>query len=174
MKTTLKVGVTTVPTYVFEEYISAKRSLPATSMESTKRKQEDSDNLDGEETLLRMSKKAKPNANGSHIKIGSESDDAPPANSSSSAALDLPALLDFSSFHDECEISDRFDEIARILMHEYHLVVILNGVETAFEIQEMEFYLQKAKCHEDPFTHGSEEQRVSGRWYVRSIVIIGL
>jgi hypothetical protein len=30
----------------------------------------------------------------------------------------------------------------------------------------MEFYLQKAKCHEDPFTHGSEEQKVSGRWCV--------
>ena len=35
-----------------------------------------------------------------------------------------------------------------------------------FAILELEFYLYKTGCHEDPFTHGTEEQRLSGRWYV--------
>ncbi|KAF8641302.1 hypothetical protein AX16_010081 [Volvariella volvacea WC 439] len=36
---------------------------------------------------------------------------------------------------------------------------------TEFQIMEMEYYLLKGECHEDPFTHGSEEQKFSARWY---------
>lgn len=125
-----------------------------TSMETGKRKQTD---IVDEPT--RAKKKAKPITN----KVALELNDSPPANSSS-ATSNLHALLDFSSLNDESAISNRFDEIARVLIHEYHLVVSHGGVETAFEIQEMEFYLQKGKCHEDPYTHGSEEQKISGRW----------
>jgi hypothetical protein len=129
-------------------------------MSSTKRKQDAAE----EEVSLRTPKKAKPDAPDT---VDSDADVAAQApHSSSSTTPDLPALLDLSSLHDESAISDRFDEIARVLMHGYHLVVSREQVETAFQIQEMEFYLQKAKCHEDPFTHGSEEQKVSGRWCV--------
>ncbi|KAJ3573707.1 hypothetical protein NP233_g2259 [Leucocoprinus birnbaumii] len=91
--------------------------------------------------------------------------DQPTSNSSlaGSTAHKLHDLLDFSALEDEVAISSRFDVIAQVFMHEYQLVVGHNGDETPFEIQEMEFYLQKAGCHEDPFTHGSEEQKVSGR-----------
>lgn len=126
----------------------------AVSMSSVKRKQD--------EVSLRPSKKAKPdNAAGSDANADIQEPDP-----STSGAFDLPALLDLSSLHDESAISDRFDEIARVLIHGYHLVVSREQVETAFQIQEVEFYLQKAKCHEDPFTHGTEEQKVSGRWCV--------
>jgi hypothetical protein len=122
-------------------------TLQASSMEPTKRKQDDAAS---EETSTRATKKVK--------------SDTPTNSSPSSNTLNLHELLDFSSLEDEAVISSRFDAVARILMHEYQLVVGRDGKETAFEIQEMEFYLQKALCHEDPFTHGSEEQKVSGRW----------
>jgi hypothetical protein len=78
-------------------------------------------------------------------------------------------LLDFSLVHTEEEIASRFDRIAKALMHEFRLVVRReNAQEMELEILEAEFYLQVAGCHEDPFTHGSEEQRVSGRWYVQT------
>ncbi|KAF8178031.1 hypothetical protein BJ912DRAFT_1063371 [Pholiota molesta] len=75
-------------------------------------------------------------------------------------------LLDFSLVDTEEEIASRFDRIAKALMHEFRLVVRReNAQEMELEILEAELYLQIAECHEDPFTHGSEEQRVSGRWY---------
>ncbi|TFK33297.1 hypothetical protein BDQ12DRAFT_691390 [Crucibulum laeve] len=74
-------------------------------------------------------------------------------------------LLDFSALDNQENISRRFDEIASFLLHFYHLVVKCGDVETKFEILELEFYLQIAECHEDPFTHGSEEQKLCGRWY---------
>ncbi|KAL9713181.1 hypothetical protein Ac2012v2_004422 [Leucoagaricus gongylophorus] len=92
-------------------------------------------------------------------------DDRPVDPPSAVHLLSLRDLLDFTSLDDEVAITNRFDMIARVLMHEHQLVVHCEGAETAFEIQEMEFYLQKDECYEDPFTHGSEEQKVSGRWY---------
>jgi hypothetical protein len=78
----------------------------------------------------------------------------------------LAQLLDFSapSLENISAISDRFDQVANDLLHGYILVVRCGGVETEFRILELEFYLQKHGCHEDPFTHGSEEQEISGRW----------
>ncbi|KIK00552.1 hypothetical protein K443DRAFT_7599 [Laccaria amethystina LaAM-08-1] len=54
----------------------------------------------------------------------------------------LQQLLDFSHlFREQC-IKARFDVILKL-----------------------EFYLQKAGCHEDPYIRGGEEQKISGRWY---------
>jgi len=97
-----------------------------------------------------------------------------PANPVSVIQSGLHDLLDFTSLGDEISITNRFDTIARVLMHEHQLVVLCAGTETAFEIQEIEFYLQKVGCYEDPFTHGSEEQKVSGRWYVPSYIFCQL
>ena len=77
----------------------------------------------------------------------------------------LEELLDFSSLNDDSAISNRFDQVGNVLLHDHLLVVRCGDLETEFKILELEFYLQKANCHEDPFTHGSEEQKISGRWY---------
>lgn len=127
-----------------------------------KRKQND---LIDEEATAPARKKTKPNSSDNP-----DSNDKQLANPSSGHP-GLEGLLDLSSLQEERAICNRFDEIARVLIHEYHLVVHRAGVETAFEIQEMEFYFQKAVCHEDPFTHGSEEQKVSGRWYALSFLV---
>jgi len=78
---------------------------------------------------------------------------------------EFAALLDFSSVETEQEIATRFDRLAKALLHEFRLVARRSdGKETEFQVLEAEFYLQVEGCHEDPFTHGSEEQRVSGKW----------
>jgi hypothetical protein len=77
----------------------------------------------------------------------------------------LREILDFSGVDTEEEISRRFERISTALLHEFRLVVRReNTSDVEFEILEAEFYLQIGGCHQDPFTHGSEEQRVSGRW----------
>jgi len=77
----------------------------------------------------------------------------------------LREILDFSGVDSEQEISRRFERISTALLHEFRLVVRREqATDVEFEILEAEFYLQIGGCHEDPFTHGNEEQRVSGRW----------
>jgi hypothetical protein len=77
----------------------------------------------------------------------------------------LREILDFSGVDNEQEISRRFERISTALLQEFRLVVRReHGPDVEFEILEAEFYLQIGGCHEDPFTHGNEEQRVSGRW----------
>jgi len=76
----------------------------------------------------------------------------------------LQQLLDFSHLSDEQCIKARFDVVANALLRDFHLVVKCENVETEFQILELEFYLQKAGCHEDPYTHGGEEQKIGGRW----------
>ena len=74
-------------------------------------------------------------------------------------------MLDFSSVTEEKEIADRMAQISRALLHDIRLVArTASGRETEFQVLEAEFYLQIEGIHEDPFTHGSEEQKVSGRW----------
>lgn len=93
----------------------------------------------------------------------------------SSVLSSLQELLDFSQVKTEEDIEHRFNHIAKTLLHEVHLVVVVikhedtkdTKKEIEFEILEAEFYLQIGGCHEDPFTHGSEEQKLSGRWCVR-------
>ncbi|KAL4076474.1 hypothetical protein J3A83DRAFT_4089035, partial [Scleroderma citrinum] len=77
----------------------------------------------------------------------------------------LGSLLDFSALSSLEHISARFDAIAHELLCTHVLSVVHNGIHTDYEILELEFYLQKAGCHEDPFTHGSKEQEHSGQWY---------
>ncbi|TRM69832.1 hypothetical protein BD626DRAFT_475446 [Schizophyllum amplum] len=78
---------------------------------------------------------------------------------------DLRSLLDFSHLDSESAIASRFDEIASALLHAYLLVVHSGTSETCFTLLELEFYLHKPQCHEDPFVHRTEEQRELGRWY---------
>ena len=74
-------------------------------------------------------------------------------------------LLDFTEVTTEEEIASRFEEISRTLLHELRIMVRReNKQDLELEILEAEFYLQIGGCHEDPFTHGSEEQKISGRW----------
>jgi len=76
-------------------------------------------------------------------------------------------LLDFSSVQEEEEIKSRLDNISRSLLHDFRLAVRrADGKETEFQVLEAEFYLQIEGIHDDPFTHGSEEQKFSGRWHV--------
>ena len=83
--------------------------------------------------------------------------------------LMLLQSLDFSSLYCTSTISERFDHVARSLLHDFHLIVKSGHVETVFEILELEFYLWKDGCHEDPFTHGSEEQKICGKWCVDTL-----
>ncbi|KAI0321966.1 hypothetical protein OF83DRAFT_1096699 [Amylostereum chailletii] len=83
---------------------------------------------------------------------------------------ELDVLLDFSStaLSSTSSITERFDCIAELLFTRYRLVVNLLGTSTSreeYDILEVEFYLDKEGCHEDPYTHGAEEQRVGGQWY---------
>lgn len=78
----------------------------------------------------------------------------------------LQKLLDFTKPDNLSDISDQFNKVANALLHDFHLVVKRGDTETQFQILELEFYLLKSDCHEDPFTHGTEEQKVGGRWCV--------
>lgn len=77
----------------------------------------------------------------------------------------ISSLLDLTSLYSQDDISARFDSISGALLSEYYLSVIHGSSQTDYEILELEFYLQKSGCHEDPFTHGSAEQERSGQWY---------
>jgi hypothetical protein len=85
----------------------------------------------------------------------------------SRSLLDLEKLLDLSSLSDGLDISNRFGDIANALLCDFSLSLTCGEAATELEILELEFYLQKSGCHEDPFTHGSEEQKRSGRWFGR-------
>ncbi|KIJ13363.1 hypothetical protein PAXINDRAFT_181369 [Paxillus involutus ATCC 200175] len=78
---------------------------------------------------------------------------------------DITSLLDFSGLTTPEDISSRFEAVAQELLCNSTLAVVRNGTRTDLEILELEFYLQKAGCHEDPFTHGSVEQERTGQWY---------
>lgn len=76
----------------------------------------------------------------------------------------IAPLLDFSTLTTMKEISERFQVVAQELLCSTILSVVRNGTRTDLDILELEFYLQKVHCHEDPFTHGSPEQEYSGQW----------
>ncbi|GJE99788.1 hypothetical protein PsYK624_160590 [Phanerochaete sordida] len=77
----------------------------------------------------------------------------------------LRALLDLTSLTSHADLSARFADIADILLNHVVLRLATSSTSTDFEILELEFYLHKSECHEDPFTHAAEEQRASGKWY---------
>jgi hypothetical protein len=106
------------------------------------------------------------------VEVSSSLNDASNTKDPSDSELDVGAklsalreILDFSGVDSEQEISRRFERISTALLQEFRLVVQReHATDVEFEILEAEFYLQIGGCHEDPFTHGNEEQRVSGRW----------
>ena len=81
----------------------------------------------------------------------------------------LKDLLDLSCLTAQEDIRARFSAIAEVLLNDVVLRLESRGSDagtsTDYEILELEFYLYKSGCHEDPFTHGTEEQRDSGKWY---------
>ncbi|PFH45165.1 hypothetical protein AMATHDRAFT_162354 [Amanita thiersii Skay4041] len=86
---------------------------------------------------------------------------------SSDAELSLEDLVDFSTLTNpsQATIQQRFEAIAKALLCDNYLVVVSGNKETKYEILELEFYLWMDRFHEDPFTHGSEEQKIAGQWY---------
>ena len=77
----------------------------------------------------------------------------------------LEELLDIPSniAHDALEA--RFQTIANAILFDHELVVSSSTAgETRYQVLEVEFYLWIDSTHEDPFTHGNEEQRVAGKW----------
>lgn len=85
----------------------------------------------------------------------------------------LPLLLDFSTADlNQQLIQSRFDDIAACLLHQYVLVyekpepIGDASTRTEYDILEVEIYLHKNGCHEDPFTHADDldENRNCGEW----------
>ncbi|KAK0207149.1 hypothetical protein DFS33DRAFT_647506 [Desarmillaria ectypa] len=83
-------------------------------------------------------------------------------------------LLDFSDVQESTSIRQRFNDIGSALLHDLIIVVQTRleldrepggFVETKLQIMETEFYFWNSTCHRDPFTHGSQEQKVAGQWY---------
>jgi len=126
-------------------------------------------------------------------KVKPESDDTSSAADAapfdpSGASIAFQRLLDFSQVTNEEDSRRRLGQISESLIHNFRLVVRRGGhgnvdesagsgkgkkaineneEETEFEVLEAEYYLLIGnEIHEDPYTHGSEEQKVSGRWYV--------
>ena len=81
-------------------------------------------------------------------------------------SFSLANLLDFSTITSHSDINAQSEQLADALLCGYHLLLKHEELEYEFEILELEFYLQKSGCHEDPFTHAADEQRYSGRWCV--------
>ena len=111
----------------------------------------------------------------------------PSPTSDSSPIVSLAKLLDVRSISTHSQMNARFNEIASLLLWECHLIlsstapsdssvsgsnnerdVVLpdekEEYEAVYELLEVEFYLKKLDCHDDPFTHGAEEQSSSGKW----------
>ncbi|KAH9939367.1 uncharacterized protein BXZ73DRAFT_43968 [Epithele typhae] len=80
---------------------------------------------------------------------------------------DLPLLdlLDLSQLDTIHDLDARFHRIAHELLHN-HLIEVRSPSRTDhLQLLEIEVYLYKSGCHEDPFTHASHEQSQCGRWY---------
>lgn len=79
---------------------------------------------------------------------------------------ELVPLLDLTHLSTETDISRRFEHIASALLHGYDLCLAQSAEKSvSYRLLEIEFYLRKDACHEDPFAHASEEQAASGTWY---------
>ncbi|KAF8998859.1 hypothetical protein BDQ17DRAFT_1361695 [Cyathus striatus] len=86
-----------------------------------------------------------------------------PSTSPQSSHTSLQDLLDCTTLTQPNYIS-RFNDISRSLLHHHQIVLKCGDTETRYQILELEVYFRN-EGHEDPFTHGSEEQKVSGTWY---------
>ncbi|KAG8888871.1 hypothetical protein FRB99_004071 [Tulasnella sp. 403] len=86
------------------------------------------------------------------------------ASSAATPVNDLRALLDLSEVKAE-DLPKAFDRIAEKLIHHSRLQVTTDGAVQTYQLLEIEFYLRDSERHSDPFTHGEEDQKLSGRWY---------
>ncbi|KAI0737800.1 hypothetical protein C8Q80DRAFT_305021 [Daedaleopsis nitida] len=77
----------------------------------------------------------------------------------------LQELLDFSQLNTPDWTSYRFCQIAYSLLHHHRIEISTHTRTERLEILDIEFYLFKSGCHEDPYTHRSYEQSRSGLWY---------
>lgn len=77
---------------------------------------------------------------------------------------DLADLFDLSQLYTVSAVDSRFREISHDLLHNYKIEIRTATSIEQLELLEIEFYLFKSGCHEDPFTHASHEQSQSGRW----------
>lgn len=98
------------------------------------------------------------------------------SDSQTQSVLDLQNLLDISALQSQAELRTRFDELGAALLKDFCLVVHRESTHTSVELDilECEFYLwhDSDGLHEDPFTHGSLEQSVSGRWCVLYLALL--
>ncbi|KAH9833874.1 uncharacterized protein C8Q71DRAFT_860141 [Rhodofomes roseus] len=74
-------------------------------------------------------------------------------------------MLDFSQSSSMEETEEIFTEIAHSLLKDHRLSVRTEDSTTEYDFMEVEFYLYRPGCHEDPFTHRSHEQQQAGQWY---------
>ncbi|KAF8627931.1 hypothetical protein AX17_006086 [Amanita inopinata Kibby_2008] len=83
----------------------------------------------------------------------------------------LEQLTDFSllTSANQETIQDRFNSIAQAILCDYDLVLgspaSTPTSPSRYQVLELEFYLWMDGSHQDPFTHRSEEQKISQRWY---------
>ncbi|KAG8938322.1 hypothetical protein FRC00_000299, partial [Tulasnella sp. 408] len=101
-------------------------------------------------------------------KQGDASATQDPAKPADQPKTPLKSLLDLSEVEDG-QLQARFDAIADALIHYSRLQVVNGDKVTKYQILEAEFYLRDSARHWDPFTHGEEEQRFSGRWYFHRV-----
>ena len=84
---------------------------------------------------------------------------------SQDADADLLDLLDLSELSTTRDLDSRFCRLAHELFHNHRIEIrTQSGSQEQLQILELEFYLYKTGCHEDPFTHVSNEQAQCGRW----------
>ncbi|KAG8965592.1 hypothetical protein FRC03_000400 [Tulasnella sp. 419] len=76
----------------------------------------------------------------------------------------LEELLDLKDVSLQ-DIPRVFAEIAESLIHKSRLKLECDDAVTTYQVMEIEFYLMDPERHSDPFTHGENEQGVSGMWY---------
>ncbi|KIO21396.1 hypothetical protein M407DRAFT_218280 [Tulasnella calospora MUT 4182] len=101
-------------------------------------------------------------------KPGDASATQDPAKPANQPKTPLKSLLDLSEVEDG-QLQARFDAIAEALIHHSRLQVVNGDKVVKYQILEAEFYLRDSARHWDPFTHGEEEQRFSGRWYFHRV-----
>ncbi|TDL30081.1 hypothetical protein BD410DRAFT_710865 [Rickenella mellea] len=116
------------------------------------------------------------NNSDANVKDAKDKDAENPTTGGSPSIL-LRDLLDFINLTaggvQVDDIRKRFAAIATALLHGHRLVLRRasavkdegEGEGERYDVLEVEFYLWIDGVHEDPYTHGSEEQRVAGRWY---------
>ncbi|KAH9049622.1 hypothetical protein EDB84DRAFT_1555965 [Lactarius hengduanensis] len=115
--------------------------------------------------------------------VSTSKDEGPQKKVKPSESPDLPTLdnellplLDLSSpslsSHDS--ITEHFDKIAEHLFQRSYLVCYSTKRDGSpkwvlYEFLEFEFYMIKAGCHPDPYTHDEAEQRLPGVWYFHRV-----